>query len=155
MAVAVFSLELASGALTRWQGVAPTCLCRHDGAVIASDGQALYRLAGDSDDGAPLAVRVRLPASDGGLPGPKRLRTVRLEGVIPNRVMVSAQSDGGVHLEGTAGPAGQDGLPSLAVAHLGRGQGRMWRLDICAEDGSGLDIAAIGVEQVALDRRDG
>ena len=155
MAVAVFSLELASGALTRWQGEAPTSLCHHDGTVIASDGQALYRLAGDSDDGAPLAVRVCLPASDGGLAGPKRLRTVRLEGVIPNRIMVSAQSDGGVCLEGTAGPAGQDGLPGLAVAHLGRGHGRMWRLDICAEDGSGLDIAAIGVEQVVLDRRDG
>jgi hypothetical protein len=155
MAVAVFSLELVSGALTRWQGMAPTSLCHHDGAVIASDGKALYRLAGDSDDGTPLAVRVSLPASEGGLAGPMRLRGVRREGVVPNRVAVSAQSDTGVCLERTAGPAGQDGLPGLAVAHLGRGQGRMWRLDICAEDGAGLDIAAIGVEQVALDRRDG
>jgi len=155
MAVAVFSLELVSGALTLWQGMAPTSLCHHDGAVIASDGKALYRLAGDSDDGTPLTVRVSLPASDGGLAGPKRLRRVRLEGVVPNRVAVSVQSDTGVCLEGTARPAGQDGLPGLAVAHLGRGLGRMWRLDICAEDGAGLDIAAIGVEQVALDRRDG
>ena len=107
MAVAVFSLELASGALTRWQGVAPTSLCHHDGTVVASDGQALYRLAGDSDDGAPLAVCMRLPASDGGLPGPKRLRTVRLEGMVPNRVTVSAQSDTGLCLEGTAGSTGQ------------------------------------------------
>lgn len=155
MAVAVFSLELASGALTRWQGPAPTSLCRHDGTVLASDGQALYRLSGDTDDDAPIAVRVSLPASDGGLAGPKRLRAVRLEGVVTGRITVAAQGDSGVCLEGTAGPVGRDGLPSLAVARLGRGHGRIWRLDLTAEDGADLDIAAIGVEQVPLGRRGG
>jgi hypothetical protein len=154
MPTTVFSLELASAALTRWEGLAPKCLCRHRGGVMASDGSELHRLVGPTDNGAAIPIRFSLPATDCGEPAPKRLRAVRLTGVLGGSVAVSAHSDTGSSLEGQAPAAGQDGLPGLSQARLGRGHGRTWRLDLAAEDGAPLDIGAIEPVSTPLDRRD-
>lgn len=152
---AVFSLELASGALTRWEKIAPTSLCRHGERVYASDDTGLLRLSGASDDGRPIPIRASLPATDCGIPAPKRLAGVRLTGVLGGTVMVSAQSDSASDLAGEAAPAGEDGLPGMSLARLGRGHGRSWRIDFAADDGHGLDIAAIEPVCTILDRREG
>ncbi len=148
-----FSMELASGALTRLQGMPFADVCRHGEAILAGDGQSLWRVGGDSDNGAPIAVRLGLPATDCGQPGPKRLRAVRLVGRLGGEVAVSAESDSGVRLEGAAGPAGESGLPGSAMAGLGRGYGRFWRIDLAAGDGAALDIGAIEAVFTVLDRR--
>jgi hypothetical protein len=155
MAPAVYSLELAGGALTRWQGLSPMALCHHDGTVVASDGSRLLRLSGATDAGVAIPVRFSLPATDGGMPGPTRLRAVRLSGVLGGNLAVEVESDTGSRLEGQAGPVGRDGLPGVSVARLGRGHGRSWRLDLIGEDGGDLDIGAIEIECTALDRREG
>jgi len=155
MATTGFSLELASGALTRCQGLSLTCLCRHRGTVVASDGNALYRLGGDTDDGATIPVTVILPATDGGTPGPKRLRAVRLEGSLGGRVVVGAQSDAGASLTGAAGPCGREGCPGRGHALMGGGYGRFWQLTLGADDGAPLDLGAIEAVFADLDRREG
>lgn len=155
MPAATLSLELASGALTRWQGFTPTELRAHAGGLVAADGQALYRLGGDNDNGVPIAARIVLPATDGGLTGRKRLGAVRLEGVLEGQVAVATGSDIGQRREGQAGPAGRDDLPGVALARLGRGLGRAWQVELAATDGATLDIAAIDLDFTVLDRRDG
>lgn len=154
MAVAGFSMELASGALTRCQGLALTTLCRHADAVIASDGARLYRLSGETDDGATIPIRLSLPATDCGKDGAKRLRTVRLEGCLGGQVTVTAVSETGARQQGEAGPAGEPHLPGSALARLGRGSGRFWRLEVTGEDGAALDIGALVVGYASLDRRE-
>lgn len=154
-ATAVFSLELASGALTRWVGTSPIALCRHEGRVLASDGTNLLHLSGESDDGAPIPIWLSLPATDCGAPAPKRLTGLRLTGVLGDTLTVGAQSDIGTRLVGEAPPVGRDGLPGTSLARLGRGHGRIWRFALEAQDGNHVDIAAIEPECVILDRRVG
>lgn len=151
---AVFSLELAGGALTRWEGFFPVCLCHHGDGVMASDGTGLSRLSGDADDETPIPVRISLPATDCDAPGPKRLTGLRLTGVLSGPVMVEARSDTGSRLSGEAAPAGRDGLVGQTLARLGRGHGRFWRIDLTAGDGAPLDIAAIELVYTSLDRRE-
>ena len=55
-----FSLELASGAATALSGLPVACACLHGGRVVFSDGVALYRVGGDSDDGAAIPVGLTL-----------------------------------------------------------------------------------------------
>lgn len=155
MASTGFSLELASGALTRCQGLSLICLCRHAGTVVASDGDALYQLGGETDDGAPIPITLILPATDGGDPGPKRLRAVRLEGHLGGRVAVRAASDAGKPLRGVAGPCGQGACPGRAHALMGGGYGRYWQLELCGEDGEALDLGALEAIFAPLDRREG
>lgn len=154
MASAVFSLELESAALTRWQGPALTSLCAHDAGLVASDGAHVYRLSGTTDDGAPIPVDLLLPATDGGIPGPKRLRAIRLSGVVGGPLAVTAASESRVGLEGRLRPVGQDGLPGQTTARLGRGHGRSWVLAFSAQDAQPLEIAAIEAEFLPLDRRE-
>lgn len=155
-----FSMELSSGALTCVGDMPVVASTRHGGAIVASDGKRLYRVGGDSDDGAPIAVRLALPATDCGVPGPKRLVGVRLEGVIGGRVGVLATSEAGSSLEGAAeGTAveagGTDGvlLPGCVTARLGRGYGRTWRVAMACDDGADLDVGAIVLAALPLDRR--
>jgi hypothetical protein len=153
MATAGFSLELESGALTRCQGLSITCLCRHAGTLVASDGTKLYRLGGETDDGTAIPVLVTLPATDGGEPGPKRLRAVRLEGHLGGRVGVTSVSDSGSRLSGATGPCGGEGCPGRGHAPMGGGHGRFWRLELTGDDGAPLDLGAIEAVFANLDRR--
>ncbi len=148
-----FSMELSSGALTRLTGLPAVAACLHDGAVLASDGGGLFRIGGATDDGAPVAARFVLPATDCGDPAPKRLPGVAVEGFVPGRLAVAAASDAGSSLEGVAGPAGGAGLPGRAMARLGRGYGRTWRVAFSADDGQPLDVGAIVLRPLSLDRR--
>lgn len=155
MATAGFSLELESGALTRCQGLSLACLCRHDGTVVASDGQQLYRMGGETDDGAAIPFAVTLPATDGGDAGPKRLRAVRLDGCLGGTVTVTAASDSGAHRSGAAGPCGRPGASGRGNALMGGGYGHSWRLGLTGDDGAGLDLGAIEAVFATLDRREG
>lgn len=151
-----FSLELETGALTCLAGLPVVAACRHGETVVASDGERLYRVGGDSDDGALIAWRLTLPATDCGLAGPKRLVGVSLEGVLGGQVDVQALSDSGAVLEGVAGPAGtfgEPGLPGRAVARLGRGYGTSWRVRLAATNGEALDIGQVALTSLPLDRR--
>jgi hypothetical protein len=148
-----FSLELESGALTCLTGPAVVAACRHGGRTVVSDGARLYRLGGSDDDGAAIAWRLALPATDGGLPGPKRLARVDLEGTLGGEVAVAAASDAGAGLGGVAGPAGEPGLPGRSVARLGRGYGDVWRVDLAGADGGSLDLGAVVLAFLPLDRR--
>lgn len=155
MATTGFSLELASGALTRCQGLSLTCLRRHHGTVVASDGAKLYRLGGETDNGSPIPFRVALPATDGGQPSPKRLRAVRLEGHLGGRVAVTALAEAGRPFAGVAGPCGRDGCPGRGHALMGGGYGRFWQLELTGDDGAALDLGAIEAVFADLDRREG
>uniref|UniRef100_I2PYN9 Uncharacterized protein n=1 Tax=Desulfovibrio sp. U5L TaxID=596152 RepID=I2PYN9_9BACT len=148
-----FSLELESGALTCLAGPAVVAACRHGGRTVVSDGMRLYHLGGDDDDGAAIPWRLALPATDGGLPGPKRLARVVLEGTLGGEAAVAAASDAGAALDGAAGPIGQPGLPGRAVARLGRGYGIAWRVALAGADGGALDLGAVVLAVVPLDRR--
>jgi hypothetical protein len=151
-----FSMELSSGALTRVADMPVIMACRHGGAIVVSDGARLYRVGGDSDDGAPIAIRLALPATDCGDPGPKRLTGVHLEGVLGGRVGVLATSEAGSSLEGVTagtGGTGDTGLPGRVTARLGRGYGRTWRIALACDDGADFDVGAILLAALPLDRR--
>ena len=148
-----FSMELESGALTMISGMAAMAVCRHEGAVLVSDGRRLFRVGGPDDDGAPIAARVGLPASDCGEASPKRLITVGLEGVAGDGMTVTAASDSGARLAGVAGPAGDAAMPGRAEARMGRGHGRVWQVALAAQHGEAFDLRAIVLETVSLDRR--
>ena len=123
--------------------------------MLTSDGTHLLCLSGDTDDGAPIPVRFTLPATDCGEAASKRLRGVRLTGVLGGPVTLAARSDADIQLLGKAAPVGRDGLPGSSLARLGRGYGRFWRFMVSTEDGEPLDIAAIEPVFVVLDRRVG
>lgn len=153
MSMVGFSLELASGALTTVTGLPAGAACLHDGAVWLSDADGLYRVGGDDDAGAPVAVRFALPPTDGGLPGPKRLVGVAVEGFLAGLVTVSATSDEGSALSGLLCPLGTPTAAGLGQARLGRGRGHAWRVAFTATDGAALDIGAISLLFEPLDRR--
>jgi len=153
MTVCGFSMELDSGALTRIADMPVRAACRHGGAVVASDGARLWRVGGTDDDGAPIAARVVLPATDCGDAAPKRLVGVALEGVVEGGMGVVAAGDSGACLEGAAGPAGAAGAPGRSVARLGRGHGRVWQATLAGLDGAAFELGAIALEILPLDRR--
>ena len=145
------SLELESGALTTMAGLPVVAACLHGGRVVVSDGVSLGRIGGDTDDGASIAVRCTLaPAAAG---GPSRLLGLALEGVVAGRLEIEARSDAGSAVEATLGPGGESGLPGRVSARLGRGLGHTWEISLAGQDGAALDLAAITVETLPLDRR--
>ncbi|UJX42630.1 hypothetical protein K9F62_08155 [Desulfovibrio sp. JY] len=148
-----FSLELDSGAITSLAGLPVVAACRHGEAVVFSDGKRLCRIGGDTDDGAPIAARLTLPATDCGQPGPKRLLGLVLEGRIDGETVVSAASSDGSKLEGVAGPAGSGGLPGRTVARLGRGRGEHWQAEIASRARGAFDLGAVTLVALPLDRR--
>ena len=145
------SLELASGATTAVSGLPVACACLHGGRVVFSDGVALYRVGGDSDDGAAIPVRLTLPPVL--CPGPARLAGLALDGLANGRLEIAAVSDDGAEACGELGPAGRDGLPGRAACRLGRGYGQSWSISLRADDGALLAVAALEARFVDLDRR--
>ncbi|WP_029459682.1 hypothetical protein [Solidesulfovibrio alcoholivorans] len=148
-----FSLELSSGALTTHVGLPSGAACVHDGAVLLADADGLYRVGGDDDAGVAIAARAALPATDCGLPGAKRLVGVAVEGVVAGELAVSAQSGADASLCGRLGPSGEGNFPGRATARLARGYGTAWRVALENVDGAALDIGAIALAVVPLDRR--
>lgn len=151
MTVDGFSLELASAALTRLADLPAAAVCLHGGRVVLSDGVSLYRIGGDSDDGAPIAARFTLPPVAAG--GPARLVGLAVDGVVAGELTVAARSEAGSELEGVAGPGSESGLPGRVAARLPRGFGRAWEVALTADDGAALDIAAVTLRLLPLDRR--
>lgn len=145
------SLELESGAITTLAGLPVVAACLHGGRVVVSDGVSLGRIGGDTDDGVPIAMRCTLAPVDAG--GPSRLVGLAVDGVAAGRLEIEARSEAGSALEATLGPGGESGLPGRRVARLGRGLGRTWEISLAGQDGAALDIAAITVELLPLDRR--
>ncbi len=145
------SLELASGAATALRGLPVVCACRHGGRVVFSDGVGLFRIGGDSDDGAAIPVRLTLPPVI--CPGPARLAGLALDGLADGRVEINAVSDAGAEAWGELGPAGRDGLPGRAGCRLGRSYGRSWSISLQADDGAALDVNALEARFTDLDRR--
>ena len=145
------SLELASGATTAVSRLPVACACLHGGRVVFSDGVALFRIGGDSDDGAAVSARLTLPPVIG--PGPARLAGVALDGLADGRLEITAVSDAGTEACCELGPAGRDGLPGRTACRLGRSYGRSWSISLQADDGAALDIAALEARFVDLDRR--
>ncbi|MHC1791446.1 hypothetical protein [Solidesulfovibrio sp.] len=151
MTVHGISLELESGARTTLAGVPAAAVCRHGGRVLGSDGVSLFVIGGDSDDGAPIALRCTLaPVAVGGL---SRLLGLALEGVVAGRVEVAARSETGCELDGAAGPGSESGLPGRTMARLGRGGGHSWDISLAGDDGAALDITALELRVMPLDRR--
>ena len=148
-----FSLELSSGALTTHAGLPSRAACVHDGAILLADANGLYRMGGDDDAGVAIAARAALPATDCGLPGAKRLVGVTVDGVVAGELTVTAQSGAGATLCGRLGPAGEGTLPGRVTARLARGYGTAWRVALENVDGAALDIGAITLAVVPLDRR--
>ncbi len=145
------SLELASGATTALRGLPVACACLHGGRVVFSDGVALFRIGGDSDDGAAILMHLTLaPAIS---PGPARLAGLAVDGVVDGRLEITAASEAGAEACGELGPAGRDGLPGRAACRLGRSYGRSWSISLQANDGAALDIAALEARFIDLDRR--
>ena len=145
------SLELASGAATALSGLPVACACLHGGRVVFSDGVALFRIGGDSDDGAAIPVRLTLAPMVG--PGPARLAGLALDGLANGRVEITAVSDAGAEACCELGPAGRDGLPGRAGSRLGRQYGHVWSISLQTDDGALLAIAALEARFVDLDRR--
>lgn len=145
------SLELASGAATAVCGLPVACACLHGGRVVFSDGVALYRVGGDSDDGAAIPVRLTLAPMV--CPGPARLAGLAVNGLADGRAAITAVSDAGTQSWGELGPAGRDGLPGLAACRLGRQYGHVWSVSLQADDGAALDVAALEARFTDLDRR--
>lgn len=145
------SLELASGATTAVSGLPVACAGLHGGRIVFSDGVALYRIGGHSDDGAAIPVRLTLAPMV--CPGPARLAGLAVDGVVDGRLEITAASDAGAEACGELGPAGRDGLPGRATCRLGRGYGRSWSISLQADDGAVLDVAALEARFIDLDRR--
>lgn len=146
-----YSLELESGALTAMAGLPVVAVCLHGGRVVVSDGVFLGRIGGDTDGGVPIATRLTLPPVAAGVPA--RLLGVAVEGVVAGRLAIEARSDAGSELDGEAGPGSACGLPGRTMTRLGRGAGRTWEIRLAGEDGAVLDIAAIELNLLPLDRR--
>ncbi len=153
MSTVGFSLELQTGALSSLSGLPGQAACLHDGAVLVADAAGLYRVGGDDDVGGAIAARLALPPTDGGLPGPKRLVGLAVEGFLAGEVAIAAVSDEGSELAGTVGPCGAAGAAGRGLARLGRGRGNAWRVTLAATDGAALDIGAVSLLFVPLDRR--
>lgn len=151
MTVHGISLELDSGARTTLAGLPAAAVCRHGGRILCSDGVALFRIGGDSDDGAPIALRCTLAPVDAG--GPARLLGLALSGIAAGRLEVTARSETGSELEGVAGPGSESGLPGRVTTRLARGYGRTWEIALAGDDGAALDLAALELRLVPLDRR--
>ena len=145
------SLELASGATTAVSGLPVACACLHGGRVVFSDGVALYRIGGDSDQGAAIPVRLTLPPVI--CPGPARLAGLALDGLADGRLAITAVSDAGTQSWGALGPAGRDGLPGRAACRLGRQYGYVWTISLRADDSAALDVVALEARFTDLDRR--
>ena len=151
MTVHGFSLELDSAALTCLADLPAAAVYLHGGRVILSDGVSLYRIGGDNDDGAPIAVRFTLPPVDAAAPA--RLLGLDLDGLVAGELTVTARSESGSELEGIAGPGNASTLPGRVAARLPRGHGRTWEVTVAAEDGAALDIRSLALRLLPLDRR--
>jgi len=151
MTVHGFSLELDSAALTCLADLPAAAVCLHGGRVIVSDGVSLYRIGGDTDDGAPIPVRFTLPPVNADTPS--RLLGLDLDGLIAGELAVTARSESGSELEGVAGPGNASGLPARVATRLPRGHGRTWEIALAAEDGAALDIRSLALRLLPLDRR--
>ena len=148
-----FSMELSSGALTRLEGPEVRAACTCAGGLYLANATGLFRVGGDSDDGAPIAVRLKLPATDCGDCAAKRLPAVVLEGVLDARLEVTAASESGSLLEGEAVVRNPTGLSGRTSVRLGRGHGRTWQVSLAMPDGGVFDIGAVVLVPRILDRR--
>ena len=151
MTVNGFSLELESAALTQLADLPVVAACLHGGRVVLSDGVSLYRIGGDTDAGAAIATRLTLPPVDAG--GPSRLIGLCAQGVVGGRLELTARSEAGSELGGTLGPGSESGLPGRVTARFPRGFGRTWEVALAGDDGATLDIAALTLRTLPLDRR--
>lgn len=148
-----FSMELESGALTRLEGPEVGTACLFGEAVYLANDTGLFKVGGDTDDGVAIAVRMRLPATDMGLPGPKRLPAVALEGLVGGRVEVAAVSESGSCIEGETVAGDDTGLPGRTVVRLDRGHGRFWQVALELAEGGAFDVGALVLMPLDLDRR--
>lgn len=152
MTVDGFSLELESAALTQLADLPVAAVCLHGGRVVLSDGVSLYRIGGDTDDGAAIATRLTLPPVNAG--GPSRLLGLAAQGVVGGRLELTARSEGGSELAGTLGPGSGSDLPGRVTARFPRGFGRTWEVALAGDDGETLDLTALTLRLLPLDRRE-
>ncbi len=136
-------------AVSQYAGFRFSSLCRVGGVVLAAGEGGLFRLGGDTDDGAPIAAVVEFPPSDMGADSPTRIRDVRARGRFEGGMALDLAADHGPDRRIAFGPlAGEGRFP------VGRdGQGRVWRARLENVDGSMFVLDEISLGHVALARR--
>ncbi|MFZ5813459.1 MAG: hypothetical protein ACOY4F_15590 [Thermodesulfobacteriota bacterium] len=136
-------------AVSQYAGLAFSSLCRVGDAVLATGENGLFRLGGDTDDGAAVAAVVEFPPLKLGDGSPSRVREVRIRGDFMGGMAVDLAVDHGPDRRTAFGPlVGEGRVP------VGRGgQGRMWRARLENVDGAMFVLDELGLTHVALDRR--
>ncbi len=135
-------------AVSQYAGFAFSSLCRVGGVVLATGENGLFRLGGDTDDGAAVAAVVEFPLMDLGDGSLSRVREVRIRGRFEGEMAVDLAVDHGPDRRIAFGPlAGEGRLP------VGRGaQGRRWRTRLENVDGAMFVLDELGLTHVTLDR---
>lgn len=136
-------------AVSQYAGFAFSSLGRVGDAVLATGEGGLFRLGGDTDDGAAIAAVVEFPLTDLGAESPARLRDLRVRGRFEGEMAVDLAVDHGPDRRIAFGPlAGAGRFP------VGRGgQGREWRARLENVDGAAFVLDELRLTHVALDRR--
>jgi hypothetical protein len=138
--------------VTNYENFRFNSMCGFNGAYYATDGTKIYRLDGQTDDGAAIDAEISLGASDFGSAFLKRMERaylgLRADGQMVLKVITDEKAEDWYTLES---------VPSaLGESHVKIGKGlkaRYWRLALRNKGGSDFTLDSLRLLPLKLSRR--
>lgn len=144
-----YATNLATGAVTRYEGFTFDGFCRVGMNTYAFRKEGLYLVESTSDDGAPITAQIDFPAEDFGSTQGKRIGNLFLGLQTDGYVYARTVEDSGQEMNGTAYRR-----RSEMRADFGRGRAsRHWRLRLDIVEASTAELDNIEWVVVATGRR--
>lgn len=135
-----YSINLATGAVTRYTDFAFDNVLRFGDKFFGIRADGVYELAGDTDDGAPIVAQVRTFNTNFGATNIKRVPFMYVSGQVGTDLKVGFVADKGVEYKYPVGLVREQGVHSgRAKAGLGV-KGSYYNFSITNEDGQDFQI---------------
>lgn len=135
-----YSINLATGAVTRYTDFAFDNVLRFGDKFFGIRADGVYELAGDTDDGAPIVAQVRTFNTNFGATNIKRVPFMYVSGQVGTDLSVGFVADKGVEYKYPVGLVREQGVRTgRAKAGLGV-KGSYYNFSITNEDGQDFQI---------------
>lgn len=135
-----YSINLATGAVTRYTDFAFDNVLRFGDKFFGVRADGVYELAGDTDDGAPIVAQVRTFNTNFGATNIKRVPFMYVSGQVGTDLKVGFVADKGVEYKYPVGLVREQGVHTgRAKAGLGV-KGSYYNFSITNEDGQDFQI---------------
>lgn len=144
-----YATNIATGAVSRYQGYEFKGFARTGMDTFGWKADGVYRLGGESDDGAMIQAAIELAANDFGKANHKRLDSMLIGANTDGKLFVKITDDHGVS---TTHPVQVRGSEVRSLLPKGRSS-RFWRAQILIEDATYASIDNIEWVLGAVGRR--